>query len=76
VVLEEQREDLAHFSGFFLIDDQAPAGRINIIAEYRCASDPLAFAARRRHLVARAFANDLAFELRERKQNVKGQPAK
>src|SRR5712692_2257027 len=75
MVLDEQREDLANSSGFLLVDDEAPARGIDIVAEYRRAPDPLAFAAGRRHLVAGAFTDDFSLELGERKQDVQRQPA-
>jgi len=73
MMLEEQPKDLADSLSFRLIDDQSAACGSDIVTKYRCASDPLAFAARRRHLVARAFPYDFPFELGEGKQDVERQ---
>src|SRR5713101_154573 len=75
MVLDEQLKDFANSPGFYLVEDETSAGRIHIVAEHRGSADPLAFAPRRRHLVARTFADDLFFKLSERKQNIECQPA-
>src|ERR1700728_508440 len=76
MVFEEQREHIPDSTAFLLIDDQPTARGIDIVAEYWCASDPLSLAARRRHLVARAFADNLFFKLSETQEDVQRQPAK
>src|ERR1700681_1119079 len=57
-------EDLPNSNSLFFVDDQAPATRSNIVAKHRRPSYPFAFASCRRHLVARAFADNLTLELR------------
>src|SRR5579864_5478364 len=68
-------EDLANSLRFLLIDDQAPASRVDVVAQDRCPSHPFAFAPGGRHLVARPFADDLPLELCERQEDVKRQPS-
>src|SRR5260370_32422945 len=74
-MLLEQRKDLPHLLGFRLIDDQPAAARRDIITQHRISADPFPFAPRRRHLVARALADQLAFELREAQEDIERQPS-
>src|SRR5437868_9974706 len=69
------REDLSHPFGFCRVDHQTSALWIDIIAEDWDASHPLPFSPRRRHLVTRSLADDLALELRKRQQDVQREPA-
>lgn len=73
-MLQEQFEDVLNPAALLLVDDQPAAAENDIIAEHRHAANPFALA-RRRHLVARAFANDIALKLGKRKQYVQCQPA-
>ena len=74
-MFNEQREDVSHRTAFLLIDDQTTTGRIDIIAEHGCASDPLTLAPRCRHLVARSLTYDFPFKLCKGEQNVQREAA-
>jgi hypothetical protein len=65
----EALQDPPHQRGFVLVHHQLPL--THVVAERHVATHPHAPFARRRHLVADAFANHLALELREREQDVK-----
>src|ERR1035437_10441949 len=65
----------ANSSAFLFFANQSTAAWNDVVAEYRHSTNPFPFAARRRHFVACALADDLAFELSKRKQKAKGQPA-
>src|SRR4051794_35692131 len=64
LALQVERENLPHGLGFGLIHHQPPASCSDIVPERRASTDPLPFPTRRRHLVSRALANQLPFELR------------
>src|SRR5207248_9997913 len=68
-------EDLSDPFGFCWVDDQTSAFWIDVVAKHRSASEPLPFSPRRRHLVPRPLADDLAFELGKRQQDVQREPA-
>jgi hypothetical protein len=75
LVLQIQGEDLPHARRFVLVDHQPQAPGINIVTQDWLAAGPLPLAPGRRDLVAGAFRDDLALELREAEENVQSQPA-
>src|SRR5262249_33940067 len=75
LMLQVQGKNGTHTCRLFLVDEQASAAGIEVIAEYGCASGPLALATGGGHLVAGAFGDDLAFELGEGQQDVEDQPS-
>ncbi len=77
VALQVELEDAADMIGLVRVDDQPRPARIapDVVPEHRRAAGPLASAAGRGNLVARALADDLALELGERQQDIQRQPA-
>jgi hypothetical protein len=57
-----------------VVDDEPAATGRHVISQHRDPSHPFAFLACCCHLVPRALGDDLALELRERQENVQGQP--
>jgi hypothetical protein len=68
-MLLEQRKNRPHKFGLFFVHHQPSAVRRNIIAEHRASSHPFPLPPCRRHFVARAFADQFPFELRETQKN-------
>src|SRR5205823_10881267 len=71
-----QLEDLPHPRRLFVIHNQTPTCRIDIIAERRRASDPFPLPPRCRHLIPSAFADDLTFKLCKRQKDVQSKAPK
>jgi hypothetical protein len=75
LVFEVQSEDGLHPDRLVLVDHQAGALAVEVVAKHGRAAGPLALAARRPDLVPSAFADDLPLELREGQEDVQHQPA-
>src|SRR5437763_16787463 len=69
------REDGTHLVRFGFAYDQPPSFGCDIVAKDWNATDPLALAPGGRQLIARSLADDLAFKLGKREQDVEGEPA-
>src|ERR1700719_485143 len=69
-LFEEHREDSPDPFGFEFVHLKFPAPGVQIVAEYRMSASPFSFASRRTDLVPGSLANDLAFELGKREQNI------
>ena len=75
LMFQVEIEDSPDSGGLVLVDDQLESLRVNVVAEDGMAADPLAFAASGGDLVAGAFADQFAFELGERHEDVEHEPA-
>jgi len=75
LVLKIQIEDGPDAFGLLRIDDKSAAAWVDVVSENRVPTDPLTLLSRRRLLVARALRDDLAFELRERQEDIQRQAA-
>jgi hypothetical protein len=73
LLLRGQLEDSSDQLCLYLVDHVSTIDDIE--SEFRLAPDILALTSRYKLLVSDAFANDLAFELGERKQDVECQPS-
>jgi hypothetical protein len=73
LALQVEIEDLTDSLCFQIVDDQLLGCSIDVVTQERPATDVLALASGGQHLVASSFADDLAFKLCERKQDVQRQ---
>src|SRR5260370_25263165 len=73
-MVEVKPEDHLHLVGLVGVDGQATTARIDVVAEHRAPSSPLALAPSRRNLIARAFGDDLPLELGEGEQDIEREP--
>src|ERR1022692_4735266 len=73
-MLLEQRKDRPHAFGLFLVHYQPSTARVHVIAQHRAPAYPFPLPPGCRHLVPRAFTDQLPLKLSEAEKNIQRQP--